>query len=285
MQNQTRTASFSRREFLAAATTLAAAAALPRATAAATINAPLLENEAGGYRVLPAGQVFCAGVVPLEGYEIVHALVSPWVPLREAWSLVEAHLAAHQRPMQALCGMELRIPEQLTPEGFRTFNGPYIAQLRKYRLIIGNYSAVCRTNVAPAADAPQEAMLHAFSYCLPARSAAPTFCVSGTADIDTRGRIVAEGDLSPAGMRRRLQHCIDVTSERLALLELQWASATHIDLCVARDIDDLIGELLVPALQGGARHGIRIHHARPPIVGAEVELECRRVQREIVISA
>jgi hypothetical protein len=276
----------SRRRFIAG--TLAAAAALAARAAAAQdkpiINPPaLLENEAGGYRVLPAGQVFCGGVMPLACHEIVHVLLRPWVPLGNAWDVIDLYLKTQDRPIQALCGMELRVPEQMTMDGFRAFNAPYVEELAKRKLILGRYSAVCRTNVAPAAGAPKEAVVHAFSYCATSSFTGKTFCVSGTADIDPRGRIVAEGDTSPAGMRKRLQHCIEVISQRLAELDLEWSDATHIDLCLIRDIDDLLGSLLVPAVQGAAARGIRVHHARPPIVGSEVELECRGVQREVVL--
>jgi hypothetical protein len=252
------------------------------------INAPaLLDVEAGGYRVLPAGQVFCGGVVPLEGFEIVHALFTPWVPLKDAWGVIERYLESIDRPVKALCGMELRIPAQLSMEGFRAFNQPYITQLRKWDLILplGNYSAVCRTNVAPALEPPKEPSVHAFSFTAPAQGRSTTFCVSGTADIDVRGKIVAEGDVSPTGMKQRLQYCIDAIGERLAQLDLDWSAATHIDLCYAREIGNLMETVVLPGVKGAAAHGIRVHHARPPILGAEVELECRAVRREITLGA
>jgi hypothetical protein len=183
--------------------------------------------------------------------------------------------------------MELRIPAQLSMEGFRAFNQPYIAQLRKWDLILplGSYSAVCRTNVAPALEPPKEPSVHAFSFTAPAQGKSVTFCVSGTADIDARGKIVAEGDVSPAGMQQRLQCCIDAIGERLAQLDLDWSATTHIDLCYARDIGSLMETVVVPGVKGAAAHGIRVHHARPPIVGAEVELECRAVRREITLGS
>jgi hypothetical protein len=49
-------------------------------------------------------------------------------------------------------------------------------------------------------------------------------------------------------------------------------------------LDDLIGELLMPALEGAGRRGVRVHNARPPIVGTEVELECRGALREVVVA-
>jgi hypothetical protein len=279
-------ASLARRRFLIRAGALAASAVVAGAAGAARVNPPaLLDNAAGGYRVLPAGQVFCGGVAPNPGHEIVHALFNPWVPLDDAWGLIERHLKSIGRPVQALCGMELRIPRQLTVDGFRAFNAPYIEELRKRDLLLGNYSAVCRTNVAPARDVPSVPSLHAFSYCAANASASTTFCVSGTADIDARGKIVAEGDVSAVGMRWRLQHCVDVITERLAMLELDWSAATHVDLCVVQDIPGLMESVVVPGLQGATARGVRVHVARPPIIGAEVELECRGVRQELVLRA
>lgn len=273
-----------RRRFLLGSSALAASALSAMRARAARINPPaLLDNEAGGYVVLPAGGVFCAGVLPMPDREIVHALVKPFIPLQDAWPFIEAYLKSQGLPVQALCGMELRIPQQLTFEGFRAFNAPYAEQLRKWNLILGNYSAVCRTNVVPALDTPKVPSVHAFSYCAPANGAGTTFCVSGTADIDARGKIVADGDVSPAGMRKRIEHCFEVISERLAMIELDWSAATHIDLCVVRDIPGLMEAVVVPGLQGAAARGVRVHFARPPIIGAEVELECRGVRRELVL--
>ena len=279
--------SLARRRLLAHALALSAAPSLMRVAAAAGIVNPpaLLENELGGYRILPAGSVFCGGAIPLPGHEIVHAMVSPWVPLKDGYGFVQAYLKGIGRPVQALCGMELRSPRQMSFEEFRTFNAPYVEQLTKWNLVLGRYSAVCRTNVVPAREAPKEPSLHAFSYCVPSDYQGVTFCVSGTADIDQRGKIVAEGDVSPGGMKQRLQHCVDVITERLAELGLEWPAATHIDLCVAQDIPGLLDAVVVPGLQGAAARGIRVHLARPPIIGSEVELECRGVRREIVVSA
>ena len=63
--------------------------------------------------------------------------------------------------------MELRSPAQLTFEAFRAFNRPYSEQLEKWKLVLGPYSAVCRTNVVPAKEPPAEPAVHAFSYSVP----------------------------------------------------------------------------------------------------------------------
>lgn len=278
----------SRRRFVKAGLAAATASLLPAALAQnkPRINPPaLFDNAEGGYRILPSGTVFSGGVLPMEGHEIVHALVRPWMPLKQAWGFIEAHLKSLGRPVQALCGMELRIPKQLTFEGFRNFNTPYVEQLQKWQLLVGRYSAVCRTNVVPAVGAPDEAALHAFSYCVPSDTKAVTFCISGAADIDARGKPVAEGDTSPTGMKRRLQHVVDAITGRLAEIDLDWSHVTHTDLCVVRDMPGLWESVVAPGIHPAVRHGVRVHLARPPIIGSEVELECRGARQEITVGA
>lgn len=270
-----------RRAWLRRAAALLAAVATGRALPA-VINGPaLLDNEAGAVRFLPAGGVFCAGAVPLPGHEIVHALLREWTPLDEAWARIDAYLKGIGRPVQALCGMELRIPGQLSLAGFRAFNAPYIEQLRKRDLLVGNYAAVCRTNVAPADHPPAVPMLHAFSYTIPSAGARATFCISGTADLDPRGNPVAPGDISASGMRQRLQHCVATIGERLDQLELSWDAVTHVDLCMATNNPAATHALDV--LPPAARRHLRRYDARPPIVGTEVELECRAAARELTV--
>lgn len=266
----------------------AAAAALPAfkrvAQAAGRVNPPaILDIEAGNYSFLPAGAVFCGGVLPNEGYEVVHAMLRPWLPLAQGYAYIESYLKRLGRPVQALCGMELRVPAPMTFDAFRTFNAPYVEQLRKWDLVSGNYSAVCRTNVAPALNPPREPCVHAFSYVVPAAGKANTFCISGTADIDPRGKIVAEGDTSPAGMKKKLEFCIEVIGNRLAELQLEWTSATHVDLYLVADIPGLWGTTILPALGDSTMQGVRLHYARPPIVGAEVELEARSLAQELTL--
>jgi hypothetical protein len=272
-----------RRRFLRQMAILAAAPGLLRSAHAQRVNPPaLLAVEGGHYRFLPAGQVFCAGVLPDEGHEVVHALLKPWLPLAQGYAFIESYLRTLNLPVQALCGMELRVPQQMTFDAFRAFNAPYIEQLRKWDLVWGNYSAVCRTNVAPGSKPPREPSIHAFSYVTPAGPGSHTFCVSGTADIDPRGKIVAAGDVSPGGMRAKLEFVIGVIGGRLAELELSWKDATHVDLYLAADAPE-IWTTMLPPLGDAVTRGVRLHYARPPIVDAEVELEARGVAVELTL--
>jgi len=274
-----------RRQFLQQLGALAAAPALTSAAhAEGRVNPPaIFALEGGNYRYVPAGSVFCAGVLPDEGYEVVHAILRPRLPLAMSYAFIENYLKNLERPIQALCGMELQAPAQMTFDAFRAFNAPYVAQLDKWGLIGGRYSAVCRTNVVPAIDAPSEAVVHAFSYVAPAIGNSVTFCVSGTADIDQRGKVVAEGKTSAAAMKKKLEFVLGVIGNRLAEMELDWSSATHVDLYLAADIPGLWGSTILPAIGAAGASGVRLHHARPPIVGAEVELEARGLAQELVL--
>jgi len=274
-----------RRQFLQQLGALAAAPALTSAAhAEGRVNPPaIFALEGGNYRYVPAGSVFCAGVLPDEGYEVVHAILRPRLPLAMGYAFIENYLKNLERPIQALCGMELQAPAQMTFDAFRAFNAPYVAQLDKWGLIGGRYSAVCRTNVVPAIDAPSEAVVHAFSYVAPAIGNSVTFCVSGTADIDQRGKVVAEGKTSAAAMKKKLEFVLGVIGNRLAEMELDWSSATHVDLYLAADIPGLWGSTILPAIGAACASGVRLHHARPPIVGAEVELEARGLAQELVL--
>jgi len=132
----------SRRRFLQQLAAVAAAPMLLRTTHAARVNPPaLLEIENGHYRFLPAGQVFCGGVLPMEGYEVIHAILRTALPLAQGYVFVERYLKDAGLAVQALCGMELRVPAPMTLDAFRTFNIPYVEQLRKWDLVAGNYSA------------------------------------------------------------------------------------------------------------------------------------------------
>ena len=274
-----------RRQFLQQLGALAAAPALAStAHAEGRVNPPAIFSlEGGNYRYVPAGSVFCAGVLPNEGYEVVHAILRPRLPIALGYAFIENYLKNRERPIQALCGMELQVPAQMTFDAFRTFNAPYVEQLDKWGLIGGRYSAVCRTNVVPAIDAPSEAVVHAFSYIAPSVGNPVTFCVSGTADIDQRGKIVAEGETSASAMKKKLEFVLGVIGNRLAEMELDWNSATHVDLYLAADIPGLWGSTILPAIGAAAAAGVRVHYARPPIVGAEVELEARGLTQELIL--
>lgn len=270
----------SRRDWLRSAFGLAAAAALPAASAAS--ERLFFANPEGGYRFLPGNPVFATGAVAEPGHAFVRAWLRKWVPLEAGFDAIRRHLLAEERPLRALAGIELRMPRQLSQEEFAEFNRPYVERLKDWDLLIEGFNPVSRTNVVPAAFGPEEPSLHAFCYCVPLAGAARGFAMSGMTEAGPSG-IVAAGDVSGEGMRRKLTQVLTLVTRRLEELGVGWADATHIDIYSAHDFGNALGVLMEPALGPALRRGIRHYHGRPPVVGLELELEARALAREIML--
>jgi hypothetical protein len=270
-----------RRRAIVGVGTLLAAAAMPSRAQSAW---RLMANEAGGYRFLPGNPVFAGGAVAEPGFAFVHALLRNWLPLGAAMEAIERHLRAESRPMRALAGLELRLPRQLSVEEFADFNAVYLGLLRERGVLVEGLNPISRTNVAPASAAPEEPSVHAFSYCVPLPGGSRSFVMSGMTE-GGPGGVVAAGDVSHEGMRRKLVQVVDAVSRRLEELGMGWADATHIDLYAASEFGVPLPRLLEPALGLALRRGVRTHFGRPPIIGLELELEARALAREIVVGA
>ena len=244
----------------------------------------LIDNKAGAFKIAPGGSVYCAGVVPHEGFEVVRALLRPWVPLDRAYAFIEKYLKGVGRPVQAFCGIELRVPAPLTFDQWSSFNVPYLKQLREWGLIFGDQSGVCRSNIALALKAPDATSVCAFSYTVPTSETIPTFFLSGTADIDASGKIIAAGDTSAEAMQKRARFTIDTVGATLGKLEVSWEDTTQIALFHVADIPNLWDPPLLGRIGNAVRRGVLVYHARPPLVGAEVELEARAVRQELIVA-
>ncbi len=247
-------------------------------------TATLIDNPAGAYRILPGGAAFCSGVIPYQGYEIVRVLLRPWIPLEQGYGFIESYLKSVGRPIQAFCGIELRVTAPLAMKDWSSFNVPYLAQLRKWGLIFGDQSGVCRSNIALALLPPTTTSLCAFTYTAPTSAKNKTFFLSGQADIDASGRAIAEGDVGPAAMQRRARYTIDTVGATLAKLGASWQETTQVAFFHVHDIPDLWEANLLGSLGEALNRGVLVYRARPPIAGLEVELEARAVRQEIVVA-
>lgn len=271
----------SRRTWLAGLAAIAAGAAFGPGARGQPVA--LIELPERGFRLLPGGAVFAGGAVALPGFEMVHAVFKPWVPLEEGYARVAAHLAALGRPMQALCGMELRLPRQLTLDEFQVFNRPYVEQLVRWGLMVEGRIPVSRTNVAPAVEPPEFPCLHGFTYTVPAESAGGHFVMSGMTENSPAG-VVAAGDTSPSGMRQKVEYVVRAVTARLGQLGVSFNDASHVEFYGSRGLDALVPDLVIPAAGNGAHRGVRWHYGRPPVQGLEIELEARNVAREILLA-
>ena len=82
----------------------------------------LIDNPKGGFSFVKGIGPFSSGATANAGFEIVHAMTHPLINLDDGYGVIERHLREAGRPMNAVCGIELRIPKPLTPAGFNEFN-------------------------------------------------------------------------------------------------------------------------------------------------------------------
>ncbi|MFN8446716.1 MAG: hypothetical protein U0175_38340, partial [Caldilineaceae bacterium] len=104
----------------------------------------LIDAHAGNYRFLPSHATYSSGAVAMAGYAIVHATFRRPRPVAQAFAEVQAHLNGLGRPMQAVCGFELRSPKPFTFDGFAQFNQGYVDLLKQYGLHIDGYAPAAR---------------------------------------------------------------------------------------------------------------------------------------------
>ena len=247
----------------------------------------LVDNPAGNFRFLKGIGPFSSGVVAHPGYEVVHVTFHPLPPLQRGFELIERHLQRSKRPLHALCGMELRIPQSLSRQAFNEFNRPYINKLAGWNLLVDGLNPVARTNVAPAINPVSEPSVYGFSYTVPAQNGEATFVVSGLPEVqlkeDGSYDIISHGDTSTAGLRKKAEHVLQGLTARLQGLQVTWADVTAVEVYTVYDLHPLLATTILPALQGASRHGVRWHYARPPVVEIECEMDVRGVRQEIIL--
>jgi hypothetical protein len=261
-----------------------------------------MDNVAGGYRFIPGIPAFSEGAVALPGFAVVHARFDRLVPLDAAYALVEREITTAGRPMQALCGMELRIPKPYTIPEFRALNGSYIGVLRdRWNLFVDGTNPVPRCNLALTVDQATDASLYGFSYTVPLKANFKTFVTAGINDgvlvygPNTFKQIAAgetlsraadaprDDDLSAENTRRRLEFILNIADHRLAALGVAWTDATQVEMYVARSLGDTWQTVVLPRLSGNGQHGVRWHYGLPPFQGPQVEMDVRGFIYERII--
>lgn len=247
--------------------------------------AEILEFSDGGYRFIRGVYPYSAGVTALPGMAIERVRFRRVLPMAEGFAAIEQHLRALNRPLTALCACELRSPEQFSDEGFAAFNKSYVATLTQWQLFRDGINPVARSNLAPAANPPAEPGFHAFSYTVPAADAKPSFVIAGSGEVpegqaNYRDHIVAKGDVSAAGMLKKVRWVLAEQERRLAALGFGWGDVTATQVYTVHNIHPFMaGELVARGADGG---GITWHYVRPPIVDLDYEMDCRAVAVERV---
>ncbi len=246
----------------------------------------LVEQHDGNFTFIKSSGPFSFGCRAQPGYEVTHATFHPLPALEEGYDLIVCYLQQLGRPIQALCGMELRIPQPLSPQGFAEFNEPYVQRLSDWEILVDGLNPTARTNVAPAVHPVAEPSLYGFSYTVPTDHDRPSFILSGAADIrrsEKGSEVVSYGDISPQGVSQKARAVLETLTERLQEFSLAWADVTAVDLYTVHDVHPLLETEILPGLASGGQHGLRWHYARPPVTEVEYEMGAQAVYQELVL--
>ena len=250
----------------------------------------LIENSRGGYSFLRGIAPYSAGAVAAKGFEIEHVRLHPVLPLKAGFDAIRAHLRELGRPLQALCGIELRSPKPFTFEGFAGFNAGYVEILKSWDVFQDGMNPVARTNVAPEVQPPAEPSLYGFSYSVPRKSTGKrwpvSFVVAGAGELPEGSlkpeAVIRRGETSPEAMEAKARFVLDLMDGRLRELGGGWNDVTATGVYTVYNIHPLLVKLLLPRT-GATPHGLTWYYARPPILTIEFEMDLRACRREVVL--
>jgi len=247
----------------------------------------LVENKRGNYFFLKGIAPYSAGVVAATGFEVVHVRFHRYIPLQAGFEALEAHLKKVGRPLQALCGMELRSPKPFSFTGFNQFNASYIDVLKKLDILLDGMNPVGRTNIAPEVNPPGEPSLYGFSYTVPSNAKRKTFVVAGAGELPEGSLdphdVVRRGESSAAAIQEKAQFVMGLIEARLRGLGVSWSDVTVSEIYTVHDIRPFLEQELLKRLGEGGAHGLTWHYSRPPIKSIEYEMDLRGCITELVI--
>ncbi len=248
----------------------------------------LIDNPKGGFSFVKGIGPFSSGAVANDGFEIVHAVAVPVIKLDDGYGVIERQLREAGRPIHALCGMELRIPQPLTPQGFNDFNAGYLKRLAAWDVHLDGNNPIARTNVAIEIAPVPEPVLFGFYYTMPNTTRSRSFVLAGAGEVKSmRGNdleFIAGSDVSTAGLTQKTKFVMGLLTERLGEMKMAWSDATAVNLYTVHDAHPVIASTILPAIGTAAQRGITWHYSRPPIIAMELEIDAHAVRSEIVVA-
>lgn len=246
----------------------------------------VIEFAAGGYRFVKGVSQYSGGVAALPGFRLERVRFAEPLPLEEGFARIRKHITDAGRPLTAFAACELRSPEPFTEEGFVDFNKAYAQTLKAWGLLDTGLNPVARSNVCPKIAPPPVPSFYAFSYTVPAEDAAPSFVISGSAEVPEghaayRDHIICRGDLSEQGLRAKVQFVLAEMERRATTLGFGWEDTTAVQVYTVHNLHPFLADEIVS--RGAARAGLTWHYNNPPVIDLEYEMDCRGIAAEHVV--
>jgi hypothetical protein len=249
----------------------------------------LISRPEGNFSYLPGSTIYCRGAVADKGFSMAHATFKAPVPLARAFADIKTHLYSIGRPMQALAGLELRIPKPLSFDGFGALSVQYTKLLDKFGLRVGADATTTRTNVAlERIDlAPKQPGVYGFTYTIPgARGGGRTgFIGSGIGELDgnDRNAIIALGKTNDKAMRAKAEWVMSAIAAQLAELGVKWSDVSNTNIYTVHGVDKYVEDVVLGVMGPAARYGVHWMFTRPPIDEIEFELDVRGTSQELFL--
>jgi hypothetical protein len=244
----------------------------------------MLKHPTGGYGYLESTLSFAsAGVVSLPGFAIERLVLPAPIPLAEGFARVAGYLDSVGRPLDALCGLELRIPEMMQWEAFSQLNAAYVAQLADWGLVIDGVPPLTRTNVSPGRAVVAEASLYAASYTVPSERGASGLVISGIPEIPPGASypsgVLRPGETSGDALAAKVACAVDAVATYIRELGQEWTGRADVHVYSEHDevpalvLDALALRDVVPV------HGLVVHRVATPVPDLELEIDVRQYAR------
>ena len=131
----------------------------------------LISNPEGHYHFLKGIGPYSCGVIADPKFEIIRVILRHPLPWRQGFEFIDDYLGGKGLARAALCAAELRSPAPTPFSGFASFNDDYCSVLKDWKLFVGDFNPVARTNVAPPNEPRSQVELFAFSYSVGIRDA------------------------------------------------------------------------------------------------------------------
>ena len=229
-------------------------------------------NAVGNYHFLgEQGRPFSGGAVADDGYDMVHAILERPLPLDKGLAAVVRQVEEAGRPVQAIAGFELRIPDPLSVEQFNEFNRGYVQALKAIGLMADGLFPAARTNVAATIGGVSEPSVYAVTYTVKGSRGRPGYVMAGVPEE------------KPADLESMLDSMMRVLSSRMGELGVKWEDATAIQLYGVDEAQGRLVDHVLRHLGPAAIHGIRWFPSMPPIEGLIFEIDVRSAGTELVL--
>jgi hypothetical protein len=239
----------------------------------------MVEHPNGSYRFYPANSAYSAGFAVSAGYEITALRLLNCTSLVDGFSRIDAEISRRGLSSASLAGLQLRSPGAFTFDEFADFNAQYINLLSERSLILNGVNPVSRTNVIPVQKGPAKPIIEIAFIVHPSRRVGGSdFVVAGAGEVAGElgpENIIARGDLSPKGLKLKVECVLEIICERLSTLGFSNDCPTTINVYTKQEILDL-AEKIAERLPSVAQNGYTSWLSKPPVAEIEFEMDCSR---------